>query len=796
MTVQAWGSAVVLVAASVLIGDAISLLGARCRAAAPAVGLSVLIIVSFATIQLPGRAVTTVVVLAVLLIAAAVIVIVRRDLANFRFGRGRRSARSPALTAAAVAVTLAVAAVGAAIPFIANGHVGLLGVGFDNDTSAHLIWAQTLASPVVGTRYGVLPTGYPLGPHALADAMSAGLGVRLDMAFNGLLIATLIITALVAAAALRHDSAWKIPLIGGLGALSYLVAAYYAEGAFKEMLMGLLLLAMVLHLMEVTTESAARRRPLWQSLIPASLLVAASLYVYSYLALGWIVLTLGIWLLAEVVARPGWLRRWRVLAFEIAPGAAIAGVITFLLVLPALGHIVSFAGSIGLSPAATGAIPVSNVGNIPHALPGWEALGIWTSPDFRFQPINVFNAHLLSWLNGDLLSWFALGVLLFGVGWALRRREFLLPAAVAACAIVFWRAGQGQSPYVTAKALVVAGPVIAVTGLRGLLQAPLAPMPRPLWVGRYVAAAVFIALAGYSTYQVLRNEPVWPTESTRELLALDRLTRGQTVLFLGSSDYAAWIFHDSLMSSAPSIVSMGQVSIRSAKPNTYGAQLDWDSIDPTTINRFTWAVTPNTTYTSQAPTGFQLVRRLPMYELWRRTATVQPRDALDPPGAPGALFDCKNPAVRQLSRRRGVAAVMSQPVSTPLTSPGQLPGSPAVIPPGGFDSTTLRLPAGRWDLSLQYNSGVPFDVIVGNVFRVMPAYLDRPGPYFSVGSVVSDGAPMIMLIHARRPSSISGRDLAALPSSVVATRSPDTRTLVPLAQACGRYVDWFRIQSS
>lgn len=785
---EAWGSAAVLLAASVLIGDAIRLLGARCRAAGPAVGLAVLIIISFATIQLPGRAVTTVVVLVVVSLAAAVTVIVRRGLAKPWLGGSRRSARPSIPQAVAVAVTVGVAAVGAALPFIANGRVGLLGVGLDNDTSSHLIWAETLGSPVVGTRYGALPPGYPLGPHSLAEAMSVGLGVRLDMAFTGLLIATLIITALVAAAALRHDSPWKIPLVGVMGSLLYLVAAYYAEAAFKEMLVGLFLLALVLHLKEVRTEWAARERPLWQSLIPASLLVAAALYVYSYLALAWIGLTLVIWLFAEVVSRPGWLRRWRVLAVELALGAAIAGGIVVLLVLPAIGHIVSFAGSIGLSPASTGAIPVTNVGNIPHALPGWEALGIWNSPDFRFHPANA--------LHTDLLSWFALGVLVFGMGWAIRRREFLLPAAIGACAIVFWRAGQGQSPYVTAKALVIAGPVVAVTGLRGLLQAPLAPMPRLAVVARYLAAAVFVLFAGYSSYQALRNEPVWPPESTRELMAFDQLTRGQTVLFLGNSDYAAWIFHDSEMSSAPGTLSMEQVSIRSTKPNTYGTQVDWDSIDLRTINRFTWAVTPNTAYASQAPAGFRLVRRLPMYELWRRTATIQPRDALDPPGAPGAIFDCKNPAERQLSRQRGVAAVMSPPVSATLSSPGMPPGSAALVPPGGFDSTTLRLPAGRWDIALQYLSPVPLDVVVGDVVRVMPPYLERPGPYFSVGSIESSGAPLIMLIRARRPSSISGGDLAALPSRVVATRSPDRRTLVPLSRACGRYVDWFRTETS
>jgi hypothetical protein len=29
--------------------------------------------------------------------------------------------------------------------------------------------------------------------------------------------------------------------------------------------------------------------------------------------------------------------------------------------------------------------------------------------------------------------------------------------------------------------------------------------------------------------------------------------------------------------------------------------------------------------------------------------------------------------------------------------------------------------------------------------------------------------------------------------TIAATRVPDTRRMVPLSQACGRYVDWYRV---
>jgi hypothetical protein len=755
---QVWGSAALLVAASALVGHAVSLLGARCRAAAPAVGLSLLILIASIAIRLPGRAATAAVLLLVVLVAAGALVAVRRG---------------PRALPVLPLIVGSAAACGAAIPFIANGRVGLLGVSVDNDTAAHLMYAEALRSPVVRNAYG-LPSGYPLGPHSLVDALSSGLGVRLDLAFTGLLIATVIITALVAAAALRRESAWKRLVVGVLGALLYLLAAYYAQGAFKETLLGLLLLAMVLHLEEVRGEWVTGSHGRWRALVPVSLLVAAGVYVFSYFALAWFGLTVVIWLAAEAAARPGLLRRRRAQLCDLVPPVAIAVGLLLVLLAPVAGRTVSFAGTVGVSPAATGAITATNIGNLAHGLSPYEALGIWNSPDFRFVPVNVFHAGELSAL--------ALGVLLLGLAWSVGRRELLLPAAVAACAIVYWRSNQDQSPYVTAKALVIAAPVVAVTGLRGLLCSPATPLTR--WVGgaRLAAAAVFVVFAAHSSFEALADEPVWPVESTRELLSLAKLTRAQTVLFLGNSDYAPWLFHDSTMRALTSTMSVAQTATRRTKPFVYGNALDFDSADPSTINGFRWVVTTSTPYASQPPDGFRLVRQLRMYELWERVRPIVSRQTLEPPGAPGAVLDCSSPVGRALSHRRGVAAVMVPPVIRGLTT----------IEPGGVEQVTLPLPVGRWELSLQYVSAVDIELTAGGERWSMPAYLDRPGPWFAVGSVGSVGTPVSVTLRAARPSSIIGFNLAALTNAIVATRSPDIRQLIPLSRSCGRYIDWYR----
>lgn len=759
MTFQTWGAAALAVAVSLLFGHTLNLLGLRCRAAAPAIGLSILILISSIAIKLPGNAVTAAIVVLLLVVAAAVLTVMRRG------------AIRPRVTPLAV---IAISAFGAAIPFLASGRVGLLGVGLDNDMAAHLEYADALRSPATRAIYG-LPGAYPLGPHSLADVLASGLGVRLDLAFTAVMIATVIVTALTGANALIGEAGFKRVVAGVLSALLYLTAAYYAEAAFKEQLMGMLLLALAVHLQEVRSRPLSGGWGLWRALVPAAVLVATGIYVYGYLAVAWLLLAPAIWLAAEVVLAPGRLRRWRTQVRDLGPATVGAGAVAIVLMLPVAGRIINLFTTYGVSPASTGAIGATQLGNLVAALPPYEALGIWHSNDFRLLPVDQLHAGLLAGL--------ALGVLIVGLVRSLARRELLLPAAVAACALIYWRSSHGQSPYVTAKALAIAGPVVAVTGLRGLLVAPRLATARSLTLSGFAVAAVFVVFAARSSYQALANEPVWPGESTNELLALDQVTRGHTVLFLGASDFTQWLFHDSRMSA----LSVNSLSLGAARPrlptsNEYGAPLDFGSVVPSDLNRFGYVITTNTPYATQPPGAFQLVRRLPLYELWHRVGTIGPRQTIAPAGAPGALLNCGTRSGRALSHARGVASVMSTPVG--------IGGGP--IAPGGTLRLALPLPAGRWELSLQYVSNTSLEIDAGTGHWTMPAYLDRPGPVFQVGAVTSSGGTVPVTIHQDRPSSLTGPLLTATVSTLLATRTPDTRTLAPLSRACGRYIDWYR----
>ena len=61
------------------------------------------------------------------------------------------------------------------------------------------------------------------------------------------------------------------------------------------------------------------------------------------------------------------------------------------------------------------------------------------------------------------------------------------------------------------------------------------------------------------------------------------------------------------------------------------------------------------------------------------------------------------------------------------------------------------------------------------------------------GTISGLARPLRLKVSASRPSFLSGNIAYDDVITVVATRLPDTRTVVPLRKACGKYVDWIRV---
>jgi hypothetical protein len=431
----------------------------------------------------------------------------------------RRVEGGDALRAGAPVAVLALAA--ATLPFAVEGHFGILGTGFNPDMSQHLLASERLAQEA-GSQ--LLHDGYPLGPHAIVVALNKGLGIGLVEGFSGLTMAVAVLASLTALAALGSLSPLRRTAGALLVALPYLVASYFAQGAFKETIQALFVLAFVLALRE-----AAGWRALPLRFVPAALLSIGSVYAYSFPGLAWLGATAVVWAVAELA-----------LGRRAAGRPILLAAVVFLVgALPELGRMVDFSGFETFDPNGPG------LGNLFGQISPFEALGIWPSGDFRVAPGDGAVPAFAFYLGIA----FAAALLVHGLVWCWRRRETTLLAGVLAAAAIYAATRVGGTPYTAAKALEVAAPLATLAILLPLLSArsPGVGLSRR-FRGTALAAAYLLAAGGCSLI-ALANAPVGPASYSPALTELRPHLRGGSTLVLASGEllderhgarYIAW----------------------------------------------------------------------------------------------------------------------------------------------------------------------------------------------------------------------------------------------------------------
>ena len=471
--------------ASLAIGQAaLALCGVRRWSwLSPAVGLALLCAACWATVRLPGDGVLSAV--AVLLLASLSVAFLWGRLEN---GGG--------VLLLGVPVAL-VALLATALPFIAEGHFGILGTSFNPDMSQHLLATDRLAH---GDSSQLLNQGYPLGPHAIVVALNKGLGIGIVQGFTGLAIAVAVIASLAALAAFREQPPWlAVPAALVLG-LTYMVASYFAQGSFKETMQALFFLAFVLVLREASRNAEWRELPL--RLVPAALLAAGSVYTYSFPGL--------IWLGAAFIA-------WAVLERSLPLRPALFGLGVFAaLVAPEIGRMIDFHSFETFDPNGPG------LGNLFGQVSPFEGLGIWPSGDFRLSP-GEGAVPALGYYAGAA---FATILLAYGLVLCWRRGERALIAGLTAAALAYAAARLGGTPYTAAKAIEVGAPLAVLVILLPLLRRPVA------WL--YLAAAAGCSLLA------LANAPVGPSSYSPALTGLrDDVGEGPTLVLASRKLLAA-----------------------------------------------------------------------------------------------------------------------------------------------------------------------------------------------------------------------------------------------------------------
>jgi hypothetical protein len=767
-----YASAALICAVSLLVGRAILVVLRRDASVGleGPVGLAALIAVCSFTIRLPHRATTTLVVLVV--IALASVVVLR--------GRVLPSSVSLAVAVPAALLTLLIAS----IPFIASGHVSVLGIGINNDLAGHLHYTAWLEDPS-GIAPHAVREGYPVGPHGLAAAIAKATGAEPLSTVLGLILAIPVLTAIAALAVLREVKLLLRVIAAALTALPFLAASTLAIGGFKETIMALLVIGLALGLRELDKGTGDRRGVL----VALGVLMAGMLGVYSYPGVAYALVIGAVWAVFELVAlrRRGGGEQFFATLKKLAPLALIPLALIALVALVDVSRIRDFAKLVG------------DVFDAPsrfkEAISPFEALPLWPSGSFVEG-----KAGLDGYLAFGIAGLVALAI---GVAHSIRRRETALLATLIALIAVYLITLTGGY-YVQAKALAVAAPLIALLAFRGLLGTwgP-ADRPRPaLPVLRAILATAFIAIAAYSSFLALRDARVAPPEYAQAQLGEFRpIVRGKHVLSLTSdrfTDY--WLRGASVQSPAR----FAEENILPRQGKFERLPVDFDSVVPGALDRFDYAVTTTAAYKSAPPSNFKPVEQTKDFVLWKRVGKTPQIGILPEQERPGAIDNCKNPKLRQIvadAEKQGYDTARVQPTVGVGKRLFWAPGSS--LTSGESISQQLKMPKGTWQLSLQYYSPI-LDITVSadGLHTTLPPTADGgvifrtdQGPFWPVGAVTSNGGPVKITVSAGGYSGLQkalGVDQGADIGNVTATQ-PENAREVPLSQACGLYIDHYTV---
>lgn len=704
--------------------------------------------------------------------------------------------RREAMLGPAVGIALPVALVAAllvSLPFIANGHLGIPGVGLNNDMAMHLVDTDYLLDPT-GPKPQSIVNGYPIGPHSLVATVVNLQGTEPLQGWLGLLLAAPVLTAITSLGLLRELPSWRHILGGALVALAYLTASVLGIAGFKELIAGMFLIAFAIGLREIERETDGRIA----IVIGLALILAAMVPVYSLPGVAWLAVTAGVWLLAHLLRiraerGPVGVRRAVRASLPIVVPAAIVLLVVGLVELPKVLDFVR-SGSIG-NVADTNS-------KLRFVVSPLETLGIWPSGNWLLGT-HDFSHDWVYWLFGLI----GVAGLVVGFVWWIGRRDYAVPAAVVSGFVIYLLTKyiEDGGLYILAKAVVVPASVVMLLVITALL----APGGG---VAKRVFAAGFIALAAYSSFLALRDTIVAPTDRLEQLAEFRGQVAGQKVLALTSDRFTDYALRTATVES-PAYNS--EIRVPSVGAKTQRLPVDFDSVPFDWLNQFPYAVTTSAVYQSQAPPGWTLDDSNSSYRLWKRTGTTPNIAILAEEARPGRIFRCKRAKFRRVLAGGGDALVWPRPViakrlywkagaSGGVVAEGGVSAAKQApldnnLAPGETASQTISLPPGQWKLSIQYVSPVTGIVVrAPGVATRLPAGMDaaipyRPdqGPYWPAGEVTSKGGPITVSVQADDVDwlqKVLGVDAPAVIGNLTAVMRTGFRT-TPTASACGLYVD-------
>jgi hypothetical protein len=540
-----------------------------------------------------------------------------------------------------VAAALAVFAVFGA-PVFLSGHPTFAGYIKLDDTATWLALTDRAMShgrdlaglepsSYQATLAANLPGGYPVGVFVPFGAAQKLVGGDLAWVFQPYLsfLAAMLSLCLwrIAGGVLRRPAARA--LVAFLAAQPALLFGYAMWGGIKE-LAAAALLALAAALAPLAVRYAAgvarfdptpvgqeRETAPWGSRLrdvaPLALASAALVGVLSLGGLVWV----GPMLVALALVAHRALGPRAALRQAVAYAAAL-----LVFVLPTL-----LAG--GFDPFQSGLTSESELGNLIGPLSGWQLVGIWPSGDFRVAPTATVATVVLIAL--------AVFAALVGLAVAWRRRApapLLFATGLLSCAAVV----AVGSPWVGAKALATAAPVVLALGMAGALA-----LAR---LDRLAGGLLALALAGgvlWSNVLAYGGVSLAPYDQLRDLERVGHEFAGQgPTLMTEYSPYGARHFLRQEDGEGASELRDRAVPLRGGGSAAKGEQVDTDRIEPSALLEYRTLVLRRSPLLSRPPLPYRLVWSGRYYEVWQRPADfagpvpeLLPLGGEEPAAAPG-----------------------------------------------------------------------------------------------------------------------------------------------------------------
>ncbi len=497
---------------------------------------------------------------------------------------------------------------------IATGHWTFTGYRLEDDVAFELLLTRHLQT--YGTTIGPLApstaksfiesffsTGYPLGAQSYLGAIGGLLHAELASIWQGYLSALAGVGAIAAATLSGRMMDRRLAALAGLLTMAAALTYQYAmQGSVKEVgtaVAVLCALALIrFAMLELRGVAAA---------VLVAVPLAAILATYNAAGLPYTLALAGTALVASVLVH----RRLPTRAWLRPAGVGI--VVFVVLAAPALKTLAKFfeVATGGFTGSSAAAPPL---GQLLRPLPLSEVVGVWLQGDYRIAVAHGFSGAAEVFATVAILLLFALGLV-----HAVRKREPALPMGAVTMALVLLIVYPKAIPYVQAKLLAIASPVVvlgAAQGLAAIRAKRLLPVALLAGAGLAVGVLLSDALAYH-------HDPVAPTSRFIAMRDVGHFLgkRGPVLVseFDEFADYFAWPTPLWLGTQYPTPENL----VLRSPGGLYGQSFDLDAETLPFIESFPYILVRRSPAESRPPANFRLVYANSFYEVWKRTASPQ-----------------------------------------------------------------------------------------------------------------------------------------------------------------------------